>query len=122
MSDPIKPGLEILAKSQLRKRSERSCTDCEDIKERCKKVLEEEQRQLITFRGHGRVIETPFEAFTSEEIEQIIKLAILGTRTLHLSVAKSESVTDVSFDGVRIKCQIKEEAEMLVNLFFRVIK
>ena len=120
MSDTIKPGLEILAKSRLRKRSEGSCTDCEDIKERYKKILEEEKKQLIAFRGHGIVknVQSPFEPFTSEEIEEIIKLAILGSRTFHFTVAKSESITYVSFDGVRIKCQIKEEAEMFVNLSF----
>ena len=111
MSDQKKPGLEILAKSQLRKRSERSCTDCEDIKERYKEVLEEEQKQLIAFRGHGtrRFFHPRIQPFSEEEVENIIKLLILGVRKFNLTVGKNQPVVDVSLDGVRIECQIKED-------------
>jgi len=100
--------------------AERSCTDCEDIKESYEKLLDEEQKQLINFRGHGRVNhwQPAFEPFTRDEIEQMIKLAILGAKAFHFSVVKSESLVDVSLDGVRIKCQIKEDEEMLVKLNF----
>jgi hypothetical protein len=118
MSDTIKPGLEILAKSQLRKRSERSCTECADIKERYIEVLEEEEKQLIAFRGHGtrRFYHPRIQPFSEDEVETIIKLFILGVRKFNLTVGKNKPVVDVSLDGVRIECQIREEATTLVYI------
>lgn len=100
--------------------SEQSCTDCEDIKERYKEVLEDEQKQLIVFRGHAtrKFFHPRCQPFTENEIENMIKLFILGVRKFHMTVGKNEPVVDVSLDGVRIECQIKEDATTLVKYQF----
>ena len=85
------------------------CKDCNKIKENYEKILQDEKKKLITFKGHGKKPKYHCDPFTEDDFKQLLKLILIGVKKVHFTVPKNEPVVDVALDGARIECQIKED-------------
>ena len=92
------------------------CKDCTKIKENYEKILQDEMKKLITFKGHGKKPKYHCDPFTEDDFKQLLKLILIGVKKIHFTVLKNKPVVDVALDGVRIQCQIKEDPAGFVEI------
>jgi len=93
-----------------------ACGDCLLVATNYEKHLDDQKRELITFRGHGqKKYKEQFSSFlkkapyTNEEIKIIIKLIILGTKKLFY-IQKNEKI-NVTYGGLKIASELQNDEE-----------
>ena len=89
-----------------------SCGECETVAEKYKNYLNDEKRNLISFRGHGLYNKTSIdnlEPFSTSEIKTMLKLISLGCKKLHF--VQNEEPIDIIFDQIRIVSDLEHIVE-----------
>ena len=95
------------------------CGDCETIKKEYEKMLDDQKKELISFRGHGKMIPNgdfqirPDRPFTNDEVKTLIKLILLGARKLHFYQMNKN--IDASAGGIQIVSQLPDS-----NRYFKL--